>query len=108
MIRVGGDVCVDAIGVGRQNPLAVGVIAGPLCVVERTPVLQQTRQAVAFDGRRPEHFGQPSFELAPPPFHFPEAVLRHDVALGEKQVAGVLRIDVGDAPLVANDVHRLL
>jgi hypothetical protein len=43
-----------------------------------------------------------------PPVHLPQAVLGHDVTLGEEQIRCVLRVDVGDTPFVAHDLDWLI
>ena len=68
---------------------------------------EQPREPVARDVVGPEHFGEPSLAVAAPHLELPHAVLRHDVALREEEVLGVLREDVRDAPAVAQHLDRL-
>ena len=45
--------------------------------------------------------------LPPPDLELKESILRRGVALREEEVAFVLRVDVIDAPAVADDLDRL-
>ena len=92
-----------------EDPLAVGVIAGPLRVVERAAILQQPRRAIARHSAPARAISaiRPS-RRAPPHLHLPQPVLRHDVALREEQVVDGLRVDVRHAPLVTYDFNVLV
>ena len=98
---------IDAVGVGGEDALAVGVVARPLRVVHRSPVHHQPRSKVIVKRRGPEDLREPS--LAPPAPHLqlPQPVLGHDVSLREKEVLGVLGIDVRHAPRVPHDLDLL-
>src|SRR5205823_14415738 len=53
-----------------------------------------------------EHLGQTAERRAPPQVHLEQAVLRLDESLREKQIVPGLRVDVRDAPPIADDAHR--
>src|SRR5262245_39105537 len=55
----------------------------------------------------PEHFGHRAGCLPPPDLELEESILRRGVSLREEQVGLVLRVDVIDAPAVADDLDRL-
>jgi hypothetical protein len=42
-----------------------------------------------------------------PQFHLKQAVLRHDKALREEEIVLVLRVNVGDPPMVALHTHGI-
>jgi hypothetical protein len=88
---------VHAVGKRGEDPLAVGVIAGPLRVVERSAVSQQPRGPIAGHRSGAGDLRHPSFRRAAPHLHLPQPVLRHDVALREEEVVGGLRRDVRHA-----------
>src|SRR5580704_6874680 len=74
------------------------------------PVAAESEEAGEFVARKilwAEHLGELAFAVAAPHFELPHAILSHHVALGEEQVRGVLGVDVGDAPGVAQNLNRL-
>src|SRR6185503_7408502 len=79
--------------ISREDALAVRVVARPLAIVKGAAEFQLSRDAIALHGLRPEDLGHTSFGLAPPHFHLPQPVLRHDVALRHEQVVDVARVD---------------
>jgi hypothetical protein len=62
---------------------------------------------VALQLLRPEDFGDGAGRLAAPQLELKQAVARRGVALGEEQVALVLRVDMVDSPAVAQHLDRL-
>ena len=99
---------VDAGGVGGEEAVGVGVVAGPLGLVERPPEHHQPGAPVVVEGLGTEDLGEPPLAPAAPHLHLPQPVLGHDVALREEQVVVVLRVDVGHPPLVADHLDRRL
>ena len=89
----------------RHQPLCLRVVRSQLAIVDGTAILQEPGDAIAWQRRRSEDFRQPPFTRAAPHFHLPHPVLRHDVALREKQIVGGLRVDVRHAPAVTNDAY---
>ena len=97
---------VHALGERVEDHRPLGVVLAHLLV----PVAaegEQAREAIAGDVVGPEHLGQLALAVAAPHLELPHPVLRHGEALGEEQVVGVLRVDVRDAVLVAQHLHRL-
>ena len=101
-----GDVGVDAAHEGFDDRLAARVIVIQLGV-EIAAEHVQPRADVALHFPRPENLGDRPGCLAPPQFELEQPVLRGGVALREEQVRLVLRVDVVDAPPVAQDLDRL-
>ncbi len=93
--------------VGFEDPFTFGVITRPFTIVHRASVPEQPGLTVAPDRLRAEDLGHAAFLVAAPQLHLPQPVLRHDVPLRKKQVVRVLRVDVRNAPSVANHLHRL-
>jgi hypothetical protein len=67
----------------------------------------QARAAIAPQLAAAEHFSDGAGGLPPPDLELEQAIARRGVALREEQVGFVLRVDVVDAPAVAEDFHRL-
>src|SRR5205823_497520 len=72
---------------------------------EAIRLLRQRMPVLAFVNN---HLGHLADARAAPQVDLEEAVLGGDEALGKEQVVGILRVDVGDAPAVAQDLDRLL
>src|SRR5947209_6962661 len=101
------DAGVDAAREGGGDPAGVGRVDGPLRA-QVAAVLQQPGEAVGLQTSLPDHLGRLADAHAAPQVDLEEAVLGGDKALGEKQVFGILCVDGGDAPAVAQHLHRLL
>src|SRR5439155_7828082 len=99
IVRISGDVGVDAFYVCVNEPLGFGMVAGPLTLIEGPSELGQTTLAIALDRCRPQNLRKAAFILPPPPFHLPETALGPYVALAKEQVIGGLRIAAADAPI---------
>ncbi|KAG0925880.1 hypothetical protein G6F31_018586 [Rhizopus arrhizus] len=97
---------VDAVGERGQDGLAFRVVTGEFGLHVATEE-EQARGAILFDEARPELCGHFAFTLAAPQIQLPQAVARSGKALGEEQVILVLRINVGHAVLVPDDIHGL-
>ena len=108
IVGVGVDVGVDAVRIGREDALALGVVAGPLPVVEGAAIHHEPRPGVVVEGLGAEDLREAAFPPPPPKFHLPQAVLGHDVALGEEEVIRVLRVDMRNAVPVADHLDGLL
>ena len=100
------DVRIDATDVGLDDGLATRVIAIQL-IIHVAAKLVQARAAVACQLAAAEDFRDGASCLPPPHFELEQPVLRRGVALGEEQVGFVLRVDVVDAPAVADDLDGL-
>ena len=72
-----------------------------------TAVLEQARALVALQLATADDLGHRARGLASPHLELEGAIARRGVALGEKEIVLVLRVDVGDAPPVAQHLHRL-
>ena len=97
---------VHAVDEGGRNRLCIGRVAPPLGL-HVAAVTDQARNTVPFDHRGAEDFGQLTRACAAPDLHLIQAVLRRDETLGEEQVLHRLRIDVRDAPAVAEHLNGL-
>jgi hypothetical protein len=105
--RQAGGVAVDAIGESGQDRQRVGRIALILSF-HVTAIAQKTGIDIARQESRSEDFGQPSLSGALPKFHLKQPILRGDEALGKKEIVLILRINMGNAPAVAQDLDRVL
>lgn len=85
---------VHAAGERLEDALCVRMVAGPLAVIPRTTVLQQSRKAIVGDNQGPEDFRQLPAPRPPVHVHLPKPILRLDEALGEEEILEVLRVDV--------------
>jgi len=81
------------------------VIASQLLIVHRAAILQETCEPIAADGLRSQDFRQATLAGASPDLHLPEAILRGDVTLGEEEIVGRSRVNVRNAPAVADHLH---
>ena len=79
----------------------------PVLGVPVAAKLEHSRERVAADVILAKDLGKPAFTVAPPHLELPHPVLRHHKALGEEEVARVLRVDMRHAELVANHFDRL-
>ena len=79
--------------------MKVDPAVGPL------PDAQGAEQPVGLDQLGAEHLGQFAARQTAQHLHLEEAVLGVHVAEGEVGVVLILRVDVGDAPLVAGDLR---
>jgi hypothetical protein len=101
-----GDVGVDAAHVRLDNQLAARVIPAQF-VVQVAAEHVQARALVPPRLARAQDLGHRARGLPPPHLELEQAILRCRVALREKQVGLGLRVDVIDAPAVAEDINRL-
>ena len=67
-------------------------------------ITDQTGDAVAWQGSWTQHFSKLAGANAPPEINLEEPVFGGDPTLREKQIIGVLGVDVGHAPLVAKNL----
>ena len=95
---------VDAGDERLGNRLDAGAVArpvgGPVSVV-----LNPACRRVALHEVQPEHLRQAALHGPPPEVHLEEPVLRLHVALREKEIVFVARVDVRHAPPIAHDAH---
>jgi hypothetical protein len=70
-------------------------------------ILNQPEEAVVADRLGADDFGQAPAVVPPPQLHLPQTVLGLHIALREEQVVGVLRVDVGYAPAITDDLDRV-
>ena len=84
----------DLPGIGRVT-LPIGFLVAAVAHQPRHPV---ARHVVGSEDLR-----QPALRRPPPEIDLEEPVLRLDESLREEQIVGVLRVDVRDAPAVADD-----
>src|SRR5262249_15635014 len=89
-----------------EDSLAVRMVTFPFAVIERTAIHEQPRLPIPLEGPRPENFREPAFAVPAPHLELPQTIRGRDVTLREKQVVDRLRVDVRNAPLVADDVDR--
>ena len=108
VVRVLLDEGVHPVRVGGEDLLALGMVARPLGCVPRSAEHHQPGSRVVLERLGPEDLGEASFVPAPPHLHLPEPVLGGHVALSEEEVMGVPGVDVGDSPLVAENLHGVL
>ena len=108
IVGVGGDIGVKPVGPCREQLLRVGVIAGPFLRVPWTPEHHQAGARIVINRLGAKDFRKPAFTPAAPHLQLPEAILRHHITLREEHILLVLGEDVGNALLVADDVHWLL
>src|ERR1022692_1864834 len=80
-------------------------VADPFFVVKWAPEHEEPRLSIALECGGAKDFRQPPLMLHAPHVKLPQPILRGDVALSEKQVHFILRIDVRHAPFVANDLN---
>ena len=99
---VGGDVGVDAIGVGLELVELVGGKDGDGAVGGGAE-LEDALLAVVLDERGAEDLGEGAGPVAAEGVHLEEAVGGSDVALGEEQVVEIGGVDGGNALRVAGD-----
>jgi hypothetical protein len=99
------DVGIHAIGERGQDLLRVRVIARVLGL-EVAAEKELAGGGVGSDEARPELLGHLAFAASAPLVELPEPIARGAVALREEQVALVLRVDVGDARRVPDDLDR--
>ena len=76
-------------------------------VIELTAKLMEARAAIALDFAPAQDLRHRSGRLPPPDLELEQPVLRGRIALREKQVGFVLRVDVIEAPPIADDLDRL-
>ena len=103
--RLGGDEGIDAGAIGGDDRGRRGVAQVGLGAGGARPA-QIAGELVEGDAQWAGHLGQSAQSQPPVEIHLEEAILRLDVALGEEEVVVVGGVDVGHAPLVANDLHR--
>ncbi len=95
---------VDAGDETRRDPARVRRVALPLRV-HVTAIPHEAREAIAVDVVRAENLGEPSLSRAAPQIDLEQPVLRLDETLCEEEVVGVLRVDMWNAPPVADDAY---
>ena len=96
---------VDPGGERLEDLAPFGVV--PLELLVPVPAeRQQPRELVAGHVLRAEHFGQPPLAVAPPHLELPHPILGDDEALREEEIRGGLRVDVRNAPGVAQHLDR--
>ena len=101
-----GDGGVHPVHVGGDDRLAVRVVPvqlGGQVAAEHV----QARADVALQLPPPENLGHRAGGLPPPHLELEQPIARRRVALREEQVGFALRVDVVDAPPVAQDLDRL-
>ncbi len=103
----GADVGIDAIGKRANDRLGIRAVCRPLGVPIATEV-DRARQLIARHCGGPEDLRELTGAGAPPEIDLEEAVRGGDVALREKEVVRGRRIDVRNAPPVAQDFDWLL
>jgi len=103
--RAGGDKGVDAGAIGVNGGAGRRVAAVHLGLRRARPG-QGARELVEGHPQRAGDFGQPPQPQTAVEVHLEEAILGLHKALGEEEVVIVSGVDVGYAPLVADDLHR--
>ena len=98
---------VHAAHVGLDDLLAARMVVIQFGV-EVAAELVEARADVAVELARAEDLGHGAGGAAAPDFELEEPVLRGQVALRHEEVVFVLRVDVIEAPAVADHFHRLL
>jgi hypothetical protein len=53
-----------------------------------------------------DQLAEPSLRERARELHLPQPILRDDEAFGHEEVAGILRVDMRHAPLIAHHRHR--
>jgi hypothetical protein len=89
---------------GRNFP-RVGRVALPfgLHLAAKT---NQPREAIRLDRFLAENLGRLAAADSPPQIELKQPVLRGDKTLREEQIALILGVDMGDAPLIAEHLDR--
>ena len=77
-------------------------------LVQVSPELEEPRPVIASHRPRSEELSSRARGLGAPDLELEEAVARGAVSLGEEEIVLRLRVDVGDAPHVLDDLHALL
>ena len=75
--------------------------------VEVAPECVQSRADIALQLTTPQHLGDGAGRLPPPHLELKEPIACRGVALCEEQIVFRLRVNVIDAPSVADDLDRL-
>ena len=101
-----GDVRVHAAHVGFDDRLAARMVAVQL-VIHVTAEHVEARASIAQQLAAAKDLGDGAGRLPSPHFELERAILRGGISLREEQVALVLRVDVIDAPAIAEDLHWL-
>ena len=97
------DVGVDAVGKRGQDCERIRGVAF-IFGLHVAPITQSARVHVAGQSGRPQNLGEPSLARSFPKLHLKKPVLSCDGTLGEKQVMLVAGVNVGDTPVIAQDV----
>ena len=95
---------IDAGDETRGNPARVRRVALPFRV-HVTAIPHEARDAIAVDVVRTENLGEPPLSRPAPQIDLEQPVLRLDKTLCEEEIVGVLRVDVWNAPPVADDAY---
>ena len=103
---MGTQVGIHAIGVGLVVAEVDRVEKGNLLLGDGSPA-ERAHECVGADLAFSEQFRQSPARDVPAKIHLPEPVLRMHVALGEKQVGGGLRGDLGNSGVIAGDRDRV-
>ena len=98
---------INALHEGRNNGLAARMVVRVL-TLHVAPVTEKSGSDVAVYFSGAEQFGDGTRGLSPPHFELEGAVGSRDVALREEEIVFVSGVNVRDAPLVADDLHRFL
>ena len=97
------DEMIYAAGVGVENGAGcVGSIEA-IVAVRGASETEGAELLVNVEGSGAQDFGELAASDATQEIHLPEAVLRHDVALGFDHVFDGICANVGDAPVIALD-----
>ena len=95
---------VDPFGVGAN--LGPRVLRQVIQVGLTKPVeAKGADQTVGIQRDVAKQLGQAASPDAPVDLHLPQAVLGMDVTLGAESIAGVVGVDVGNSPLIAEDLN---
>ena len=108
VVGVRVDIGVHAVRVGREDALALGVVAGPFPFVEGSAVHHEPRPGVVVEGLGAEDLRETAFPPPAPELHLPQAVLGHHITLGKEEIIRILRVDVGYAVAVPDHLDGFL
>ena len=100
------DIGVHPFGKGLDDRGAARVIPVQF-LLHVTAILEQAVSHVPLQFLGAENFRHSAGGLAPPEFKLKQPVPRRIKSLGKEEVRFILGIDVGDAPVVLDDLHRL-
>ena len=101
-----GQVGVDSLGVEAERRSGHRVTVAKFDLGQVTEP-QRPEELVGVHLAFAEHLGQARRADVPEEVHLPEPVLCLDVTLGEVEIVGVPRVDVGDPVAVSDHLNRL-